>query len=166
VALDRARELRPYGVHRIERAVPQQGALEVVAHAMDGIQGAKRILEDHLHPAAVRERCASRFASQDVLTRQPNLTLVGGLEAQQHACDRALPTSGFADESHGLAAVHSEAHVSGGADVGAATEPCGAGERLAQPHDLEQRSRRHARQGRHDAVSSPKNHFVRMSNIV
>ena len=73
------------GAHigRLGPVMAQQRAREMVEHIVGGIQRAERVLEDHLDPPAIGERCAMRLSLQDVATAEPDPPAVRLLEPHE-----------------------------------------------------------------------------------
>ncbi len=78
-------------------AVDLQRAGQVVAHGVHRVQRGERVLEDHLHPAAVRaERAAARAV--DRLAVQPDVAGGARVELGEQPGDRGLARAGLADQ--------------------------------------------------------------------
>jgi hypothetical protein len=81
--------------------------------AHTGIQGSERILEDHLHLAALRTQGFSG-EMPEVVAFEKNCTVVGLHQAEKHASESSFAAATFADDGKGFTRLDEEAYVING----------------------------------------------------
>ena len=79
-------------------AVDPKRTLEVVAHGLDGVQRAERVLEDHLHLRAIAEHSRRRRSTETSLALEEDLAAARFVEACEQPRDGALAAAALADE--------------------------------------------------------------------
>jgi hypothetical protein len=81
--------------------------------AHTGIQGSERILEDHLHLAALRTQSFSG-EMPEVVAFEKNCAVVGLHQAEKHASEGSFAAAALADNGKGFARLDEEAYVING----------------------------------------------------
>ena len=95
---------------RVDTPVDPQRPREVVAHRLDRVQRAERVLEDHLHLAS--GTAARRAGAARRRRRCPSKSMLAGgrvVEAREHPRDGALAAAALADERGDRARAEREA---------------------------------------------------------
>ena len=110
------------------------------------VQRRVRVLEDHLHPAAVAAGGATRLTGQDVMPVQEEAPGGGGLQARDDAGERRLARSGPPHQGEDLTAVQSQVDAVQRTDSAPREQPSG-GEVLAQASYLQDRFRKSRMRG-------------------
>jgi hypothetical protein len=135
-------------VARELRLVNGQGLGNDFADAHARIQGSERVLENHLHLAALS---AQGFSGemQEIVAFEKNCAVIGLDQAEKHACECGFATTAFADDGEGFAGLDEETYVVNGDEavsfgfVGKESATTAVG--LAKRASFEQMGRRHRR---------------------
>jgi hypothetical protein len=118
--------------------VDLERASQVMTDRMDGVQGTKRILEDHLDLAAVMQGGSARLLLEHVDASEADLARGRGDQAGDDAGRGALAAAGFAHHGDDFARTHAERDVLERVQLVRIEQPADR-EVLGQVVDLEQR---------------------------
>ena len=96
---------------RRDDPVDAKRTLEVMTDRLRRVQGAERILKDHLHLRAVVEDRPAAAIARDVAVAEADRPLARRVQAREQAGNRALPAPALADERGDRAAAQHEADL-------------------------------------------------------